>query len=554
MYDSGQSMQSRLGDAILKLAGNIVKNRFVVYGIGFLTVTVFAAKFVFLMQPLASLPLYVTGDDAYYYFKIAENIAAGNGSTFDGLAPTNGYHPLWMLILIPIFMLFGDGAMFSPVHAALVASWCFDAAAAVLLYIIFRKITSSRFIASIVVFLWALTPSNFFLTNIGLETPVALFLALLFLWHMMRTAEKPSLQKALILSVIAGFMMLARTDYFFIAGAPFILWFLMRKEIRIPAFRYAAAYLIPASIMLIPWFVWNLTTFGTVVQTSGAAFSTVQYQLLEISNPTLPAWALHIKAALGDFATQIPETLELTNAGYVYPILLALLAGALFVLRNTSQKRLEPVRPVLFSLLAFTIVLGIFFVFQVGIRHAYRVWYFVPLFNTLPLLWFVYHLEGLRALMPWEVKRVQLAATGFALVALGFLAFCFFYDYWQNYRIPRPTNNECFVQAAEWINNNIPEGEAVGVLNSGIIGYLSNRRVVNLDGLVNNHAYAALAEHRLYEYATKDIELKYLVDWEGAIRYKFKASWGVPIMDHLEKMADVCTAPYSDIRAYRFKN
>src|SRR5215475_3514123 len=44
-------------------------------------------------------------DDAYYYFKVAQNISEGHGSTFDGIHPTNGYHPLWMLICIPIFAL-----------------------------------------------------------------------------------------------------------------------------------------------------------------------------------------------------------------------------------------------------------------------------------------------------------------------------------------------------------------------------------------------------------------------------------------------------------------
>ena len=44
-------------------------------------------------------------DDAYYYFKVAENIGLGHGSTFDGINPTNGYHPLWMLVCIPIFAL-----------------------------------------------------------------------------------------------------------------------------------------------------------------------------------------------------------------------------------------------------------------------------------------------------------------------------------------------------------------------------------------------------------------------------------------------------------------
>jgi hypothetical protein len=39
-------------------------------------------------------------DDSFFYIKTANNIAKGLGSTFDGINTTNGYHPLWMLILV----------------------------------------------------------------------------------------------------------------------------------------------------------------------------------------------------------------------------------------------------------------------------------------------------------------------------------------------------------------------------------------------------------------------------------------------------------------------
>jgi hypothetical protein len=44
-------------------------------------------------------------DDAFYYFKVAQNISEGRGITFDGLSTTNGFHPLWMAICVPIFSL-----------------------------------------------------------------------------------------------------------------------------------------------------------------------------------------------------------------------------------------------------------------------------------------------------------------------------------------------------------------------------------------------------------------------------------------------------------------
>ncbi|HMI30346.1 MAG TPA: hypothetical protein VK527_01310, partial [Candidatus Limnocylindrales bacterium] len=36
-------------------------------------------------------------DDSFFYLQVARNIAAGHGSTFNTVSPTNGYHPLWMV-------------------------------------------------------------------------------------------------------------------------------------------------------------------------------------------------------------------------------------------------------------------------------------------------------------------------------------------------------------------------------------------------------------------------------------------------------------------------
>ena len=41
-------------------------------------------------QYLTSLAI----DDALYYTIVAKNISSGNGSTFDNITLTNGYHPL----------------------------------------------------------------------------------------------------------------------------------------------------------------------------------------------------------------------------------------------------------------------------------------------------------------------------------------------------------------------------------------------------------------------------------------------------------------------------
>src|SRR5678815_5598767 len=47
-------------------------------------------------------------DDAFYYLGVARHLAAGAGSTFDGLHATNGYHPLWCWALVPLLRAASD--------------------------------------------------------------------------------------------------------------------------------------------------------------------------------------------------------------------------------------------------------------------------------------------------------------------------------------------------------------------------------------------------------------------------------------------------------------
>ena len=61
------------------------------------------AVFVVLMADLIGLSIHgglFAEDDAYYYLVIARHIAETGASTFDGQALSNGYHPLWMVVLV----------------------------------------------------------------------------------------------------------------------------------------------------------------------------------------------------------------------------------------------------------------------------------------------------------------------------------------------------------------------------------------------------------------------------------------------------------------------
>src|SRR5512138_2657825 len=119
-------------------------------------------------------------DDAYYYYKVAQNISEGHGSTFDGIHPTNGYHPLWMLVCIPIFAL-ARFDLILPLRVLAVVLGLLQFGSAVLLYRLIRA-TISLPVAILAAAYWAFdTDTQVLLYKTGVESGIAIFLILVLL-------------------------------------------------------------------------------------------------------------------------------------------------------------------------------------------------------------------------------------------------------------------------------------------------------------------------------------------------------------------------------------
>ena len=185
-----------------------------------------------------------TRDDAYYYFKVAQNISEGHGSTFDGINPTNGYHPLWMLVCIPIFAL-ARFDLILPLRILLVLLAGMRAATSILLYRLLKN-SLSRAIAMLAALYWAF---DYYIHAAayqqGLETGLAAFCLVLFLFLLQRfergqKAGHATLKQIAALAIAATLVMFSRLDMVFLAGL-FGLWIVFRnKPLR---------YLLPLDIL-----------------------------------------------------------------------------------------------------------------------------------------------------------------------------------------------------------------------------------------------------------------------------------------------------------------
>ncbi|HVF24906.1 MAG TPA: hypothetical protein VNA23_03405 [Anaerolineales bacterium] len=172
-----------------------------------------------------------TRDDAYYYFKVAQNISEGRGSTFDGINPTNGYHPLWMLICVPIFAL-ARLDLILPLRMLLLVMSGLSVATAILLYRLVGKVFAPA-IGAIAALFWVFSFDVLAIVyQHGLETGIAAFFIVLLIYKLYEfdkswRTQAVSKKQILILGILAALAMFSRLDLVFLA-AMVGLWVVFR--------------------------------------------------------------------------------------------------------------------------------------------------------------------------------------------------------------------------------------------------------------------------------------------------------------------------------------
>ena len=187
------------------------------FGIIFLSATVYAA-----LSDAYNLPnRWFIRDDAYYYFKVAQNISEGHGSTFDGIHLTNGYHPLWLLICIPVFALTRYDLIL-PLRVLAVITGVLQYGTAMFLYRLVRMAVSPA--AGFLTAAYWLFNSYIllFLFKTGVESGIALlaltaFLYLVYKFDTSRAQSDRTIPRIAVLGAFALLTTLGRLDLAFIS-------------------------------------------------------------------------------------------------------------------------------------------------------------------------------------------------------------------------------------------------------------------------------------------------------------------------------------------------
>jgi len=454
-------------------------------------------------------------DDAFYYFSIARHAALDGSISINGITATNGFHPLWLLLISPLYLLLHQD-LDLPVHLALTLGAILDTVSVILTYRFVRLVTgnSSAPLASAVVY--GLNPRAILYAANGLETALNVCLVALFLYAYGGIwARGGSLRRYLRLGIGGGLLLLSRTDNIFVFSVVFLhaTWAAFRRgELR----RLLASLVLVASLGA-PWLIWNYRSFGTIVQSSAIAVPFVFGEL----HPIDP-WGSPVAALVESLGGLLNTGQWLIDASWTgLPPLVGLplwIAAGLAGIRTWSVlKRRRESRDGLslvgLAILAYVLLL----LFHFTIRRYARSWYFAPqawVFATLVGM-LIHHSRAHPPGILWKYRRLVALAITQTFVLVGVF-------WWGRGLYPWQVEMH---QAALWVRANTPPDTTIGAFNAGLQAYYSGRVVINLDGTVDGAALEAIKEKALLEYM-RGMRVTYVADYEASIRLIYAPFYG----------------------------
>ena len=446
------------------------------------------------------------GDDAFYYFQIAKSFADGQFSTFDGgITRTNGYHPLWMLLITPLWWVFDpDGALFAVKVFEIML-----VAGAVALIVVAARLARLHWVV-----LFAALPMLYRtgVFTLGLEAAAGLFMLGLLFLVLVLYARDP-VRWRWLLATVAFLLPWVRLEYVAISLAAtaalcFIEWSWRAgalgrvpggvRSISIPSLA-AFTPLLGACAGVLVYFAWNGIVFGGIVPVSGATKQLFSQAWLERE---------------GGYSF-IRNFQEVAGSGFFdWELLVALEVCVYFLLVWWFGRRSRTGEDWLF--LAF--LAGVFalsaghvakFVQSVLTMHPHYVeyspWYYVPAYLMMALVVpvrcyvAIYVIECIID-KKWPRIASILSKCILASTALFLFAATNFSHPLQVVDAARKHKRSGWVESSYegtlLMNRILPEGSIIGSWDSGVIGYFSRFPVVNLDGLVNSYDYMRMSHDR----------------------------------------------------------
>ena len=491
------------------------------FEIFFILLSLLPSLYLALGNPNTILDWY-SSDDGFYYFQVARNLASGLGFTFDGLNPTNGFHPLWLLLITPLF-LFAQVDRLLPLRLLLVLSALLSAGTAILLFRLLRRYTS-MWVAGFVGLLWIVLPRLHNLTlHTGVEAGLSAFCILLFWLFLVEFSpgvdNRQTLRRLAVLSLLGSLAIFARLDSAFLVGFGG-LWLLLRlwQPVKKQASRspwpwrvsVAAALFGPLALLLLLYLGWSWLAFGIAMPISGQVklwWGTLRNTVYGFpvrdwvdfagqfftDDPELGPWSL-VTAPLYTVAEWLLTIFGLAVSISARRVMLLGLGAVLSALAGAllwvERKALGAAAGGLGLLPFFLACLVQISYYKVAGSLAQQPWYWIPEMIFLLLALGLLLNVLLRVIARQLPQRALSAAPLLGNLVFTGLSLAFLVFIQSALRAPGDGSNQFYIHRARWLEANTETSARVAITGAGNLAYFTEARtIINMDGLMNTAAY-----------------------------------------------------------------
>ncbi len=541
-----------------RFAGASFPDRWILVGLLALLGATLAVRLAVALADYRSLiGLDIYQDDAFYYLKLAENIVRGRGVTFDGVTPTNGFHPLYLILLLPIMAASGTD-LIAPIRASAIL---LSAVAVITGWLVFRltRRLAGPAAALIALAVWALSPYFTVLGINGLETGLAMLFAVASLYAYLEWVRlaggAPSRRRAAALGAVFGLAALARIDLLLLLAAIGLDW--LAIAIRLgrprPALGRIAVTAALALAVWLPWGIFSRVETGEWLPASGSATrqialaygwvglplvwaaelrrpgadpyfdpdrvpaayfadaATQQLSVFLLEHPLLAALRVHLPYSVWPKLWRYPPHAAFRRSPWNAAALAALLfAGAVAGVRRASARPAAAIGGLVGVYLLLTFLAYTFYC------PAY--WYYSRYLTPAVLVTLIFGVSALHGmLLPfWRRGGGARAAVlaGILLLIGGQIAIT------PDSTLARVRWSDAepggFLRGWRSLESRIDPSATLGAFQAGVFSWFGQRDVVNLDGKMNPDAARALARRELGAYI-ESRKIDYILDWPGIL-------------------------------------
>ena len=446
-------------------------------------------------RPLKMAVAFTVIDDAMYYPKIAYNIVNHGMMSYDGITVTNGFHPLYLFFLLPIYYFITDPLI--ALKAVYVFGCLILTGALILFFMISRKLRFSTSGLFVSLFILLLNIRSFTIFFSLLECHLVLISYLTYVLFSVSVEDKrfASGKFAFLNGLIIGIAFLARLDSFLLAVAYAAVLIGRTAKGKQSWASFVTAGICSAAgtlIFALPYLAVNYFYFGHL--SSVSAWQKVEaapslYTLLTPLNLLYHQYIPRVQYILG--LQSVPSWLVGGAA------LVGMLMGVLYVFSGDRLLRMKRALPSIGDFVVFACFHAIFICLFAPDDAAASAWYWVPELVVISLI---------AGITVSDVEIYKLKVLPLAVIIL-LIGQAFFYPHF----VKRKTMTWAKLEVAEYIGKNLPTDIMYAMYDPGVVSYFSQRNFIALNGLVGDFKLAAMIRNGDYRDVIDKYSVKVLV-------------------------------------------